>query len=77
MEMEAVWKIILLGLIHWTLVPIALRNLVQGQRALGGRKDIWAMAIVLIACFGPLSYLISHEFVPQPRTQVEYDNRIR
>ncbi|MBA7698358.1 hypothetical protein ES703_107035 [subsurface metagenome] len=59
-------KIVLLGLIHWMLVPLALQALIQRQRVLGGRKAPWAVAIVFITCLGSLLYLIFH-----PQTQTE------
>ena len=59
-------KIVLLGLIHWMLVPLALQALIQRRRVLGSRKAPWAVAIVFITCLGSLFYLIFH-----PQTQTE------
>lgn len=73
MELEMILKIILLGLIHWALVPIALKGLIERERVLGGWKLLWAVPIVFITCLGPLSYLIIHELLPQPQTQLDYD----
>ena len=72
-ELEMILKIILLGLIHWALVPIALKGLIERERVLGGWKLLWAVPIVFITCLGPLSYLIIHELLPQPQTQLDYD----
>ena len=73
MELDLVVKILLLGLIHWVLVPVALKYLVERTRVLGGRKTIWALPILLVTCLGPLSYLIVHELVPQPQGQFDLD----
>lgn len=72
MDLEMILKVVFLGLVHWALVPIALTNLIEKQRVLGRVKALWVPAILLLTCFGPLAYLIIHEFVPQPQTQVEY-----
>ena len=73
MELALISKIVFLGLLHWILVPIALTNLIERQRVLGRIKLLWVPAIVLLTCFGPLAYLIIHELMPQPQTQVDYD----
>ena len=59
-------KIVLLGLIHWMLVPLELRALVERRQVIGGRKAPWAVAIVFITCLGSLLYLIFH-----PQTQAQ------
>ena len=68
MEVDVVLilKIVLLGVIHWMLVPLALHALIERQRVVGGRKAPWAVAIVFITCLGSLLYLIFH-----PQTQTE------
>ena len=73
MELAMILKIVFLGLLHWALVPIALTNLIERQRVLGRIKLLWVPAIVFLTCFGPLAYLIIHELMPQPQTQVDYD----
>jgi hypothetical protein len=73
MELEVILKILLLGLIHWALVPVALRALIQRKRVLGGRKALWGVPIFFITCLGPLSYLIVHELLPEPRAQLDYE----
>ena len=73
MELEMILKIVLLGLIHWALVPIALKDLIERKRVLGGRIRLWMLPILFITCLGPLSYLIVHELVPQPQTELDYD----
>jgi uncharacterized membrane protein YuzA (DUF378 family) len=68
MESEAILRIILLivvlGIVHWGLVPMALENLVARRRVIGGRKGPWALAILFITCLGSLLYLLIH-----PETQ--------
>jgi len=51
---------VVLGLVHWGLVRIALEDLVQRDRVIGGRKAPWALAIVFVNCLGSLVYLIAH-----------------
>jgi len=68
-------KIVLLGLIHWMLVPLALKSLLARDRVIGGRKAPWALTIVLMACVGSLLYLIFHpqlEVIPQTQTERRY-----
>lgn len=72
MDLELILKVVFLGLIHWALVPIALTNMVQRERVLGRIKVLWALAIIFVTCFGPLSYLIIHELIPQPQARVNY-----
>ena len=73
-ELEMILKIVLLGLIHWMLVPIALKSLIERKQVLGGRKGRWAVPIVFVTCLGPLLFLILDELYPQPQTQVDYDS---
>jgi hypothetical protein len=73
MEMELIMKIFFLGIVHWILVPIAMTKLIDRQGALGRLKGLWAPAILFLTCVGPLAYLIIHELVPRPQTQVDYE----
>jgi len=73
MDLEFILKLITIGLVHWALVGIALKSLIERKRVLGGRKGLWAVPILLVSCFGPLSYLIVHELVPEPQREVEWD----
>ena len=59
-DITLILKIILLGFIHWMLVPFALKALVERKRVLGGKKAPWAVAIIFLACVGSLLYLIFH-----------------
>lgn len=69
MDLEMILKIVLLGLVHWALVPIAMGRLFQRQGLLGRMRGVWALSILFVTCVGPLFYLILHELVPQPQTQ--------
>lgn len=73
MEIEVILKVIFIAIVHWALVGIALRNLVERQRVLGSRKGLWALPIFFVTCFGSLTYLIIHELYPEPQTQVDYN----
>jgi hypothetical protein len=55
-----VMKIILLGLIHWMLVPLALQSLIERRKVVGGKKVTWALLIILLTAIGPLTYLVFH-----------------
>jgi hypothetical protein len=67
-DVTLIIKIVLLGIIHWTLVPLALQALVNRKRVLGGRKAPWAIGIIFVTCLGSLFFLICH---PQLQTQTE------
>ena len=74
MEVDVVFlmKIILLGVIHWALVPLALRTLIERPAVIGGRKVPWAVAIIFVTCLGSLIYLIFHPKMQQAtKTQAE------
>ena len=70
MEIDAllIVKIVLLGIIHWMLVPLALQALINKRQVLGGRKAPWAVAIIFVTCLGSLLFLICH---PQIQTQTK------
>ena len=68
MEVKAVLLIIGLALAHWMLVPWALSELFEREKVLGGKKGIWALVILFVTYFGPLSYLALH---PKPQTEAE------
>ncbi len=44
--------------IQFTLIGIALYDLVRRKRVRGGNKLLWVLVIVLIEFIGPLVYLI-------------------
>lgn len=69
MDLETILKIVLIGLVHWALVPIAMGHLFQRQGLMGRMKGVWALTILFGTCVGPLFYLILQELVPQPQTQ--------
>ena len=71
-DFTLVIKIIVLGFIHWMLVPFALKALIERKRVLGGKKAPWAVSIVLLTCVGSLIYLIFHPtFGTEAETQAE------
>ena len=63
METEAIVRIVALavalGIVHWSLVPMALERLVDRPKVVGS-KAIWGLAIVFVTCLGSLSYLLVH-----------------
>jgi hypothetical protein len=63
MEREAVVRIVVLavglGIIHWTVVPLALERLFSRPKVLGSRA-LWGVAIVSLTCLGSLAYLLVH-----------------
>ena len=59
-DITFILKIILLGFIHWMLVPFALKALIDRKRVVGGSKAPWAVTIVLLTCVGSLIYLVFH-----------------
>ena len=61
---------VVLGLVHWGLVRIALEDLVKRDRAIGGRKAPWALAIIFVNCLGSLVYLIAHPELKNEDAQV-------
>jgi hypothetical protein len=64
MELEAILKVVFLGILHWMLVSLAMRDLATRQGVLGGRKAPWIVAIVLVTWVGSLSYLLIHSQIP-------------
>ena len=65
-------KIVALALIHWMLVPVALKALIERKRVFGGKKAPWALAIIFMTCVGSLIYLIFHPtFDMETETQTE------
>jgi hypothetical protein len=65
-------KIVLLAFIHWMLVPLALKALIERKHVLGGKKAPWAVAIIFLTCIGSLIYLTVHpNFGVGPETQTE------
>ena len=49
-----------LGIVHWGLAPMALQDLIKRQRVIGGRKGLWAVAILSLTCVGSLLYFVIH-----------------
>ena len=63
METEALTRIMVLavglGIIHWTVVPMALERLFDRPKVIGS-KFLWGVAIVSVTCLGSLVYLLLH-----------------
>jgi len=60
MDPEWIIRIILFGIVHWVLAGILLQDLVYRKKVFGGRKAPWAVAILVIPCFGSILYLLFH-----------------
>ncbi|MBM3166897.1 MAG: hypothetical protein FJZ83_05655 [Chloroflexi bacterium] len=61
MEFEWILRIALIGIAHWILAGIVLRDLAYRTKVFGGRKWIWAAIILLVMpCLGSLIYLMFH-----------------
>jgi len=60
--MDVFWiiRLIIMGLLHWVLAFLLLDDLVTRKKVLGGKKWPWALAIIFIAWFGPILYLLCH-----------------
>lgn len=76
MEFEWVLRIVLIGIAHWILAGIVLRDLVYRQKVFGGRKWIWATVILLVMpCLGSLIYLLFHpQIIGQSGSPDEHDS---
>ncbi len=63
METEALTRIMVLavciGIVHWTIVPMALERLFDRPKVIGS-KFLWGVAIVSVTCLGSLAYLLLH-----------------
>ena len=64
MELDVLLRIVslvvVLGIVHWGLVPMAMQDLVTRQSVIGGHKGLWALAILFFTCLGSLLYFIIH-----------------
>ena len=60
MELERILALVLIGILHWILAIMVLRDLANRKNVLGGRKAPWAIAIILVTFLGSLIYLLSH-----------------
>lgn len=60
MSSELIYRVVLLGVVHWILAGFVLHDLVNRQKVIGGRKWPWVVAVVLITCIGSLVYLLFH-----------------
>jgi len=53
-------EIVLLGILHWALAVMVLRDLASRERVLGGRKAPWVVLIVFVSFAGSVLYLLCH-----------------
>ena len=60
MDLEFYFKVSLLGILHWVLAGMLLRDLAHRERVLGGRKAIWVILIVFATFLGSVLYLLCH-----------------
>ena len=66
MDPEWILRIVLFGIVHWILAGVLLHDLASRQRIFGGHKPPWAIAILIIPCFGSLLYLLFHPQILNP-----------
>ena len=60
MESDWIFRIVLLGIVHWIMAGVLLVDLASRQNVVGGRKWLWAVLIIFITCFGSILYLLFH-----------------
>ena len=60
MEPERIIALVLFGMLHWVLAMMLLHDLTERKQVLGGRKWIWAVAIVTVTFLGSFIYLMCH-----------------
>ncbi len=60
MEIEQIFALIVLSILHLVLAGMLLQDLANRKRVLGGRKAPWAVAILFITFAGSLLYLLCH-----------------
>jgi len=66
MNLDWIIRIVLFGIVHWILAGIMLNDLSSRQKVFGRRKAPWAIVILVIPCFGSLSYLAFHPQILNP-----------
>ncbi len=77
MDPEWILRIVLLGIAHWILAGVILKDLASRQRVVGGRKWPWAIVIIFITCFGSLLYLLFHPQILNPDRSQQQHRRDR
>ena len=60
MEPERILALVLFGIMHWVLAIMLLNDLAERKQVFGGRKWIWAVAIITVTFLGSLAYLLCH-----------------
>jgi len=66
MDLEWILRIVLFSIVHWILAGMMLVDLASRDRVFGKRKAPWAIAILLVPCFGSLMYLLFHPKILNP-----------
>ena len=61
MDLEFYFKVLLLGILHWVLAGMLLRDLAHRKRVLGGRKAVWVILIMFAAFLGSVSESLGEE----------------
>lgn len=59
-DAEFILEIVLLGILHWLLAGMLLRDLANRKKVLGGKKPVWCLLIVAVAFAGSVLYLLCH-----------------
>jgi hypothetical protein len=75
MTPEWILRIVLFGIVHWILAGAMLHDLAYRQRVFGGHKPPWAIAILIIPCFGSILYLLFHPQILNPDDQSKEHRR--
>lgn len=70
--MDTLWitRLAIFSIFHWVLALILLNDLAYRKRVLGGKKWVWALAIIFLTWAGSILYLLCHP-------QVFYDSNDR
>jgi hypothetical protein len=68
-DFERVIGLVLFGVLHWVLALMLVQDLAERKHVLGGRKALWAVAIMLITFLGSLAYLLCHQAIFTERNE--------
>lgn len=66
---------LLFGIAHWGFVKMALEDIIQRERVIGGKKAPWVLAILFITCLGSVLYLVVHPELNTAAKRVGVDDR--
>jgi hypothetical protein len=74
MDLDWIIRIVLFSIVHWILAGIMLNDLTSREKVFGRRKAPWAIAILIIPCFGSLFYLAFHpQILSHPQDRDRHD----